>query len=121
MKRKEFCIPAWFGLFGFLGLLGFLPGHNGYHPYLFFAFFGFFGWFFWAVLLKERPDERMVESQKRACLILLSYYVILSFALLYLMDKGLSTNLILALGALAYGLGFILCPALILFIDRSDA
>lgn len=114
-KRK---ISPWFSLLGFAGFLGFLPKVDGRPNYFFFLFFGFFGWFFWGKLMKEQADERLLENQNRAARWMLAFYTLLSFALLFLLDREVPSDTVLLVGSLGYALGFLLSPALVLYLDR---
>lgn len=120
--KKQKRIPSWLGFLGVLGFLGFLPGNPsgspGHSQYFFFIFFGFFAWFFWGKLMGEPADERLLENQKRATTYLCQFFTLLSFFLLFALSKGMAGHLILLFGSLAYALGMILSPALVLYFDR---
>ena len=117
-REKEIRISPWFSLMGFLGFLGFLPKVNNHPNYFFFIFFGFFAWFFWGKLMKEQTDERMVENQKRASQLMLTFFILLSFALIFLLDRQVSADTVRLVGSLGYALGLILSTALVLYFDR---
>lgn len=117
-QRLQKLFP-WFSLLGFCGFLGFLPKYNGHPNYFFFAFFGFFAFFFYYHLEKGGVDERLLENRKRAVSVMLTFFTLLSFVMLYLLDRQISADIVLLVGSLGYGLGFILAPALTLFFDRK--
>ena len=101
MKKahRNFQIKPWMGCMGFLGFLGFLPKHGGGRNYLFFVFFAFFAWFFWGLLYKEPADERLVENETRAMRIVGGLFALLSFLLLFLLDRrGIGRDTVLLFG-----------------------
>ena len=100
----------WFSLLGFFGFLGLLPKFNGHPNYFFFIFFGFFAFFFYYHLEKDG---------KRAAAVMLSFFTLLSFALLFLLDRQVPADTVLLVGSLGYAAGFVLAPALTLFFDRK--
>lgn len=108
----------WFSLVGFLGLLGFIP-LGGEPNYFFCIFFSFFSWYWWSKLSKEKEDERLKENQQRAQKFMMTYFAMLSFFMLFFLDRGtVSTDIIILIGSLGYALGFILSPALIYYFDK---
>ena len=109
----------WFSLFGFCGFLGFLPKVNGHPNYFFFIFFGFFAFFFYYQLEKNGVDERLLENRRRAVAVMLTFFTLLSFAMLYLLDRQISSDTVLLVGSLGYAAGLVLAPALTLFFDRK--
>lgn len=109
----------WFSLLGFFGFLGLLPKFNGHPNYFFFIFFGFFAFFFYYHLEKDGVDERLLENRKRAVAVMLSFFTLLSFTLLFLLDRQVPADTVLLVGSLGYAAGFVLAPALTLFFDRK--
>ena len=89
------------------------------NAYFFFIFFGFFAFFFYYHLEKDGVDERLLENRKRAAAVMLSFFTLLSFALLFLLDRQVPADTVLLVGSLGYAAGFVLAPALTLFFDRK--
>lgn len=122
MKKahRNFQVKPWMGCMGFLGFLGFLPKHGGGRNYLFFVFFAFFAWFFWGLLYKEPADERLVENETRAMRIVGGLFALLSFLLLFLLDRqGIGRDTVLLFGALGYSVWSVAAPALTYYLDRK--
>ena len=80
---------------------------------------GFFAFFFYYHLEKDGVDERLLENRKRAAAVMLSFFTLLSFALLFLLDRQVPADTVLLVGSLGYATGFVLAPALTLFFDRK--
>lgn len=116
---KKFKFQPWMGLLGFLGFLGFLPDLQGTPQYLFCIFFSFFGFYFWAKLDQVQADERLIFNQMRALRVVAGCFAILSFLILFLLDKSrIRRETVLLLGTLGYSAVSVLAPALILFFDQ---
>ncbi len=118
MKKKTARFRPWMGALGLLGFLGFLPKHGGGHNYLFFVFFAFFSWFFWGLLCMEKVDERLVENQNRAMRLIGALFAMLSFLLIFLLDRGVTPDTVLLTGSLGYAGCFVAAPALTWYLDR---
>ena len=102
-------VSPWFSLFSLFGLLGFLPKHDGSPNYF----------FFWHLLEKGGVDERLLSNRRRAGMLLLTFFTLLSFLLLFLLDRGVGADAVLLVGSLGYALGMILSPVLTLVLDRA--
>lgn len=60
-----------------------------------------------------------LENQQRAQKFMMTYFAMLSFFMLFFLDRGtVSTDIIILIGSLGYALGFILSPALIYYFDK---
>ena len=84
-----------------------------------FIFFGFLAFFFWHLLEKGGVDERLLSNRRRAGMLLLTFFTLLSFLLLFLLDRGVGADAVLLVGSLGYALGMILSPVLTLVLDRA--
>lgn len=105
---------------GFLGFLGFLPKSNGDANYFFFIFFSFFSWYWWAKIEKEVIDERLEMNIRKSKSYLSGISFLLAFFILFLLDKSINPEVVLALGSIGYSLIFILTPIVICYLDGKE-
>ena len=69
---------------------------------------------------KEPADERLVENETRAMRIVGGLFALLSFLLLFLLDRqGLGRDTVLLFGALGYSVCSVAAPALTYYLDRK--
>lgn len=118
--QKSLLTNKWISVLGFLGFLGFLPKQNGDANYFFFILFSFFSWYWWAKIEKEDIDERLEINIKKSKSYLSGASILLSFFILFFLDKGIDTEILLALGSIGYSLIFILTPIVICYLDGKE-
>ena len=71
-------------------------------------------------LYKEPADERLVENETRAMRIVGGLFALLSFLLLFLLDRqGIGRDTVLLFGALGYSVCSVAAPALTYYLDRK--
>ena len=69
---------------------------------------------------KEPADERLVENETRAMRIVGGLFALLSFLLLFLLDRrGIGRDTVLLFGALGYSVCSVAAPALTYYLDRK--
>lgn len=114
-----FTFKRWMGLAGFLGFLSLIPNYRGEPNYFSAIFFSFFAFYFWAKLEEQPADERLDNNRTRALRVLAPAYLLLSFFLLFSLDRShIPRETILLWGSLAYAAISILAPALVYYFDR---
>lgn len=116
---RRFALKPWMGLLGLLGFLGFVPNHRGEPQYFACIFFTFFSFYFWAKLGQEQEDERLIQNQVRAMRIIAGLFALLSFFLLFFLQKSyIRREMILLWGSLIYSMVSVLGPGLVYYFDQ---
>lgn len=105
---------------GFFGFAGFIPKFNGEPNYLFFLFFSFFSVILHEKINRDITNERLKKNKEIAGRIMMPYYMITIFIILFLVDRNISKDIILLIGAILYTVSFYLHPLLILWINRRN-
>ena len=123
MKKahRNFQVKPWMGCIGFFGLPRLLAEARGRTELSVFCFLrSFLPGFFWGLLYKEPADERLVENETRAMRIVGGLFALLSFLLLFLLDRqGIGRDTVLLFGALGYSVCSVAAPALTYYLDRK--
>ena len=121
MKKahRNFQIKPWMGCMGFWASSASCRS-TGADGIICFCFLRIFAWFFWGLLYKEPADERLVENETRAMRIVGGLFALLSFLLLFLLDRrGIGRDTVLLFGALGYSVCSVAAPALTYYLDRK--
>jgi hypothetical protein len=109
MPRVNIC---WAGLLGLLGILGFVSG-----PF-YFVFFMFFG-FFWVMPPTDESSDRHLKANWSSVVSAMAGPLfILCFVVLYMLQEGVATSLVLTVGSLLFAAIMVFTPALAFWLGR---
>ncbi len=117
--RKRILFNRWFGLVGLLGFLAFVPKFNGNPNWFFLMFFAFFSAPLWEKIENEKEDERLQENIQKAQNLLSLYFILLVFAILFMLDRSIKSDTVLLIGSLFYAASFFIKPLLILYFEKE--
>lgn len=110
----------WVSILAFLGFFGLVPKPNGNSNYCFFIFFSFFSWYWWTKIqdrFKDKQFESIVIKVKSYLFIL---PLLLSFFILFFLDRQTNPQIILRFGSIGYSIIFIMFPIILCYLDSKN-
>ncbi|MGL5756733.1 MAG: DUF3796 domain-containing protein [Paraclostridium sp.] len=104
---------------GLLGFFGFVTKPNGDPNYFFFIFFSFFSWYWLAKLETKSSSKSFLVNLQKSTSFLLILPMLLSFFILFFLDRGTNPQIVLAFGSIGYSIIFILLPMIVCCLDAK--